>query len=186
MEFVKWNSGKKFGCGHDTLFDFYKRNIDLSLYYKWTFVRNPWDRILSVYLADPHNLYIPSFSQFIEILYSKKHLFPKTELSWSHKLNFEPIKNIIHFMPMNLMLKINGNINIDFIGKFENIQNDWFLLQKKLKLNPTPLLHHDPYKKGNKKLHIDYSKFYNKNLIDLVGEIYEEDINLFNYKSPNI
>lgn len=180
MEALSWNKGS----GHDTLSDFNHKH-NLNEYYKWTFIRNPWDRILSVYLVDPDNLYISSFSQFIQILHSKKHLFPKDQISWSQAIDTKPIKYIIHFMPMNLMVKVDGKICMDFIGRFENLQEDWIILQKNLKLKPKPLQHYDPFKKGNKeKLQIDYSKFYNKNLIDLVGEIYEEDIRLFNYKIP--
>lgn len=180
METLSWN----YGSGHYTLSDFYlNQKLDLNEYYKWTFVRNPWDRIVSCYLADPDNLYISSFSKFVEILHSKKHLFPKNEISWSKSIDVEPIKYLIHFMPMHLMLKIDRKICIDFIGRFENLEEDWILLQNNLSLEPQPL----PYfNRGREKLQIDYSKFYNQYLIDLVGEIYEEDIKLFNYKNPII
>ena len=87
-------------------------------------------------------------------------------------------------MPMNLLIKINGEVCVDFIGRFENLESDWDTIQKKLNVEVKKLNKSNArvQKINFKRRTSFYKDLYNQNLIDLVGEIYEEDINLFNYK----
>ena len=69
----------------------------------------------------------------------------------------------------------NLNQVVDFIGKLENINQDFNnicslngLTQKKLK-------------KTNQTKHSHYSSYYSKETRDIISELYKEDINLFDY-----
>ena len=84
-------------------------------------------------------------------------------------------------MPMNLLMKIDGQICMDFIGRFENLLNDWEIIQTKIGVKKQVLPKtNDRASKKNRKNSF-YKERYSQNLIDLVGELYEEDVKLFGY-----
>lgn len=180
MEAHKWN----IGSGHQTISDYKNNSINFDKFFKWCFVRNPWERIVSAYEDCPEIFkFAPSFDSFVNTLYLKKNNFPKGQIKYYDRFDIGfPIYRI-HFMPMNLLIKIDNQICIDFIGRFENLQEDWEIVQKKLNIIPEKLKISNSRKQ---KVNLgrrtsDYKDLYNQNLIDLVGEIYEEDIKLFNY-----
>lgn len=182
MSNIAWNTGS----GHKTISEYKSDGVDLDNYFKWCFVRNPWERIASAYEDCPEIFqFAPTFEDFINTLYSKKQNFPKSEIKFFQYFDIGfPLKYYrIHFMPMNLLIKINGELCIDFIGRYENLQEDWVNLQRKININPQNLILSNARKQkvnfGRKTSY--YKDLYNQYLIDLVGELYEEDIKLFNY-----
>jgi hypothetical protein len=73
-----------------------------------------------------------------------------------------------------------GHIPIDFLARFENLENDFKKVCKKLNLEDDPLprakvLHNKPH----------YSFFYNKETEEKVASLYDDDIEYFNYKFEN-
>ena len=84
---------------------------------------------------------------------------------------------------MNLLIKVNGELCVDFIGKYENLKEDWGKIQREINIKPQELILSNARKQkinfGRKTSY--YKDLFNQYLIDLVGEIYEEDVKLFNY-----
>lgn len=132
-------------------------------YYKFTFVRNPWFRAYSWYqnaMRDPihqRNYGIePSlnFNQFIKKHIGKGFLRPQTYWLKDYK----------------------GNIAMDFVGKFENLRQDFAQVCESLSIEPIELPHkisgnnHDP------------RKAFDNDTIELIGEHYREEIQLFGYQ----
>ena len=179
IESVHWNGGS----GHQTIFDF-KNTQNFLDYYKWCFVRNPWERILSAYEDCPEVWSVAaSFEIFINLLYKNKKNFYLKHLSWSENINIGLPKDLyrIHFMPMNLLMKIDGQMCVDFIGRFENLSNDWRVVQEKMGVEKQDLIKiNDRASKKGRKNSL-YKDQYSQQLIDLVGELYQEDIKLFGY-----
>ena len=139
------------GGGHLRISDYQillKRKIFKECY-KFTFVRNPWDRVLSAYFflfsggfgdvdINVHKIILKyfDFNTFIKEGLLKDQL-------WKTK----------HFLPQIDYLKDNNNeINIDFIGRFENIDQDYEFITKELDFAK-------PLKKLNKNL-INKNKTY--------------------------
>lgn len=179
MESFDWN----LGSGHETIYDFFIKKINIKEYFKWCFVRNPWERILSAYEYH-HELYcqIPKFSDFINILYKDRYKFKLPHLKWSNempKLNL-PIQRI-HFFPMNLLIKIENEVCMDFIGKYESLEEDWKKIQKKFNKENCNLSIKNDRRTNLKMKNSNYKDIFNKDLIKMVEEIYQEDIELFNY-----
>jgi hypothetical protein len=179
MESIQWNMGN----GHETIYDF-RNVIDFSNFYKWCFVRNPWERIISAYEDCPEVWNeASSFENFIYLLHKNKKNFYLKHLSWSQIIDIGLPRDLyrIHFMPMNLLMKIDGQICMDFIGRFENLVNDWEIIQTKIGVEKLVLPKtNDRASKKNRKNSF-YKEKYSQNLIDLVGELYEEDVKLFKY-----
>ena len=70
-----------------------------------------------------------------------------------------------------------GKIEIDFIGKYENLQKDVNRLFKKLKLPKASL----PYR-GVIASRPPYARFYTKKTQKIIEDLYAEDIKKFKYK----
>ena len=67
---------------------------------------------------------------------------------------------------------------MDFIGKVENINEDYNKLIKLLNY-PLPSL---PLPKENQSKHQHYTTYYDKDMIQVVSKLFEKDIETFKYK----
>ena len=164
-----------------------------SEYFKFVFVRNPWSRLVSGFLSKfVKKLWPPGveiinasgisadsirFRDFVTFLQSKK------------TSDFNP-----HWRPQADFL---ADTSFDFIGKFENFQEDFSLIARRLSLNPR--LPHSgnrtQYTVGNTECVADvsagmlkhlpafppYQFFYTPDLVEIVGSIYREDVATFGY-----
>ena len=70
-----------------------------------------------------------------------------------------------------------GRINLNFIGKFENLQEDFNKLCDKMGKKRVKLLE---AKKLNKRPH--YSRFYDDESISIIERLYKDDIKRFDYE----
>ena len=178
MTVVDWNKGS----GHRTIKSFSKIK-DFHSYYKWCFVRNPWDRAVSAWATCPEIKPI-TFPQFINVLYEERHSIQNlSHIKWTDvkggMLKDRLSVNRIHFFPMLPIIKVDGEMVMDFVGRFENMKNDWNKLTNHLGVE-NKLPHHNMRKDKP-----PYQEFYTKDLINKVEEIYKEDIDFFDYKFDN-
>ena len=67
---------------------------------------------------------------------------------------------------------------LDFVGRFENLMQDWEMIRSKLAKDPGPLPLHRKTA-GAKRKH--YSKYYDDTTRETVAKIYAEDIKRFGY-----
>ncbi len=130
-------------------------------YFKFSFVRNPYDRFIS-------------YSFFKK---NKSVLFQQNPSSVMKLLFKDPnVKRDILFKPQfDFITNEKGELMIDFIGRYEDLQNDYNLLCKKLGLDKVKL------EKLNSSHHNLYQQYYDIELRKLVGDYYKRDFNLLNY-----
>lgn len=94
----------------------------------------------------------------------------------------EWLETVIHTKSLEITkpqanwLKINNKIAVDFVAKFENLEEDFKTVSKTIGYKgKLPHL--------NRTTHEHYAKYYdNANLIQLVEKNFIEDIDLFEYK----
>ena len=86
-------------------------------YFKFTFVRNPFDRVYSFYKYLGFSEFF-SFDDFVSKKFKNKFL----------KSNYWFIR------PQYDFIYSNGNPSVDYIGKFENLQSDFNYVATKLNL----------------------------------------------------
>ena len=137
-----------------------------DLCFVFTFVRNPWDRLLSAhtYLTGGFgNLYDTKFGKSLssDFKYFVKNQL-KNNLNWIH---FRSLFEYIH--------RIDA---FDFVGKVENYQKDLNILCDKIGIPHSELPH------INKSNHKHYTEYYDDETRSIVAEKYAKDIECFNYK----
>ncbi|WP_160179385.1 sulfotransferase family 2 domain-containing protein [Paraglaciecola mesophila] len=138
--------------------------------YKFGFVRNPWDLQVSSYhhiqREKPHQLKgIKNFSGFIKYKFapSRPYIFHfdiATKLQSDHLVDLE------------------GNIIVDFIGRYETLKDDFNTIGKQLGLKNNCL----PHKRKATDRKKDYRCYYDDESIETVAKHYKKDIELLNYQ----
>ncbi|HEH4418405.1 TPA: sulfotransferase family 2 domain-containing protein [Campylobacter coli] len=166
----------KWLVGHRKANDYMMFNKErFESYFSFGFVRNPYDRVVSAYhylrngggtLGDEkwakENIY--KYNSFKEFVLDLKNVEIQNK-----------ILNWIHFIPQYKFLCDNEkNILVNFLGKFENLEEDF---QKILKI----LSRKDELVHINKSNHIDYKNYYNGAMYKIVREIYRDDFEIFDY-----
>lgn len=159
------------GSDHRTLKS-YMREIDLNKYFKFTFVRNSYDRIYSIfnYTITGGNRSKGSIKLAQQIpkdfkLFGKKYI--------ANGIDYETIPMLRP--QIDYLLDDTEKINIDFIGRFENLNND-FLKIKEI-TGMTKKLPHTRQRK-----HDSYKDVYDDELINIIQQAYLEEIEYFNFK----
>lgn len=134
-----------------------------NLYYKFTIVRNPWARAYSWY------------KNVINDEYKQKELNVSSEITFKNYLKLAAGKR--HLRPQTYWLKdYSGKIPLDFIGRFESLNEDFEIVREKLNLPQLKLPHN---LKGNTK---DYRNYYDEECKKIIEEVYKEEIDIFNYR----
>ena len=148
---------------------------ELRKLYKFTFVRNPWDRLASAFFflrsggmndldqdfAVHHLAPFANFEQFV--------------MDW---LDRENIYLYDHFRPQTYYLNVNNRrMKLDFVGRYERLAQDFTKVCRRLGLvvelawaNRTQA---DTY---------DYKSLYNEAMIERVANVYADDIKSLRYR----
>lgn len=132
-------------------------------YFKFGFVRNPWDRAVSLY-ERKEGLQLKnkmSFDEFVEWL------------KFSSATCLHPLP---HRYQLDWFLNQNGDVIVDFIGRFEQLQKDWGFVSKRIGLS-----HQLPHLNKNcQRSH--YSRYFNKKTRQIIADRFAVDIEYFGYE----
>lgn len=100
------------------------------------------------------------------------------ELSNNVEFRKEILKEIHFSSQYSWLMNSIGEIEMDYIGRFENLEDGFLILKEKLHKENAQL------KKHNASNHKPYWIYYNKEMVEIVREIYSKDIITFNYDFP--
>ena len=128
-------------------------------YFKFTFIRNPWDKIVSEYEWAYYSL---EFDDYINrVLYVVQNRI-RLDTKNTH------LRPQIEFI----------NNDLDFIGRFENFSNDVEKVSSLIGVNlDIKKLPHT--KKSDRD---NYKTYYNENTKNIIQNVYKEDIKQFGYE----
>jgi hypothetical protein len=142
-------------------------------FFKFAFVRNPWDRVVSTYsflrrggMNEQDRMWsaqclsrYPDFSSFVRGWLSEENIW-----SW------------VHFIPQgHFILNDQGTVMVDYVGRFERIDEDFayvaHCLGRDIRLDKT-----------NESGHRHFSSYYEEDTREIVRRVYARDIEAFNYR----
>ena len=129
-------------------------------YFKFVIVRNPWDRKLSDFFFGKREGIVAADIDFITYInnnHLNNDLWNSPGLEWVEDKNGDIDKNI-------------------FMGKFENLQNDFNIICDKINIPRRKLPH------LNSSTHSPYWEYYNDEIKEMVEEKYKKDIEAFGYE----
>ncbi|MGI9213702.1 MAG: sulfotransferase family 2 domain-containing protein [Methylococcaceae bacterium] len=137
-------------------------------YFKFAFVRNPWDWQVSVYhfiLKEPTS----STHEAVKACGS----FPKY-LEWARH-HPAPYPKGITKLQSEMITDEDGTLLVDFLGHYESLEADFDVIREKLGIEER--LPHI-----NKSQHTHYREYYDDHTRNLVAEQCKTDIELFGYE----
>lgn len=130
-------------------------------YFKFAFVRNPWDRLVSFY----HNM--------LERPAHPQHRRVRRLGSFDAYVRYEVRRGKLRQYPM--LVDSSGRIGVDFLGRFENLAADFAEVCTRIGIE-SPLAH------ANRSNRAEYRSYYDPSLRELVREHWREDIEKFGYE----
>jgi len=144
---------------------------DWNEYFKFTFVRNPWDRLVSYYeftkqryekLMNDKLLSTDLIcKQFGEQVYSFEYFIFNLE-------KYAPNSDAYYH-------SVDGNAEMNFVGKIENLQHDFNHVCKTINIPISKL----PHLQTTSRKH--YSEYYTEITKSIVAERFSQDISMFGY-----
>ena len=146
-------------------------------YFSFAFTRNPFDRLLSEFKWQGHVWwekydlfkYKFNFKNFVKHIVAMK-------LPFSHHRFTSQIHDNKHRADKDWSMVQFVEGDVDFIGKFENLQEDFNIICDKIGIERQELPH------KNKSKHRHYTEYYDDETRQIVAERYAKDIEYFGYK----
>jgi len=161
---LEWDYQKYAGRAHENIRAVQKRMPadKFNRYFKFAFVRNPWERLVSEYefLLDrpKHGRHarvknLNGFEQFIHLQIPRSDAYQ-----------------------MNMLCNRKGRLLMDFVGKLENLQSDWQTVCERIGI-PYQALPHKNVTKHKR----PFQDYYDHESRQLVERHWAREIELFEY-----
>ena len=145
-------------------------------YYRFAFVRNPWDRFVSLYhyfaAMTPQHRWHRANAQVVDGVRRFRSFgdFCREFHAWPHRNNF-------HFWPQCRWIADAGQRPlVDFVGRFERFQEDFDRICRRVGADCTRL----PGRNASQ--HKPYREYYDEQTRRIVGKLYRRDIDLFQHE----
>ena len=137
-------------------------------YIKFCYIRNPYDRALSGWKH--FDIILNKNSNFHDYIQNKYNV---SDIEYGHI-----------FMSQKIQIQnIDGSCGVDIIGKFENLEEDFRFILKKIgfdRIVHTPKKENVSNKDGSESIVLE------KRTISKLNELFADDLEMFHYKLINI
>lgn len=159
----------------------YVTDVDYADFFKFSFVRNPWERLVSEYRYR-HFWKQFSFRDFVI------NNLPEEDGFCDYYRHIMPQSDYIY--------NESGELIVDYVGRFETLQDDFNEIAKAISLDNSDIPHVNKsglkkfrhklkrqlgFTKSYQKDFQDYREFYDDETMKAVGEMYRKDIENFGY-----
>tara|TARA_Y100000592_G_C5465782_1_gene316618 strand:+ start:874 stop:1566 length:693 start_codon:yes stop_codon:yes gene_type:complete len=136
---------------------------EFNSYFKFIFVRNPYDRLVSVW-NDKKHVYRLS-KNFKDFVMNKNSIF------------IDQVPKYLHLQTQSSLVETTSGLetNLDFVGKVESINKDWKDLCSCIKIPHKPMVH------AQARRHKYYKLYYDDETVEMVQKLYKRDFEKFNY-----
>ena len=188
----------RFQAKHGFAVDAAKDLEQWNEYFKFAFVRNPWDRLVSWYsmIRDAKEI---RWHQALANRRKRSHLRQTGENKlWRYALDnsstfeefvvnctdeIEVARGVFYSFAYNQLDYITdskGNLLVDFVGRFENFGSDLLKVYNKLGIEFKSIPHENRSARGH------YSSFYTPETKTIVEERFKRDIEYFGYEFEDV
>ncbi len=133
-------------------------------YFKFGFVRNPWDRFVSLYMRDSSAEMRSkmSFEEYVECV------------KYSSSTCVHPVP---HVNQLDWLVDPDGNLMVDFVGRFESLERDWTTVADRLGISDKL-----PHKNARESAKKHYTEYYSENTRRIIQDRFSTDIEYFEYE----
>lgn len=152
-------------------------------YFKFTFVRNPWDRIVSCYknkIKSDKNFNNFEYEDGVYADFIKYHKF-RAGMTFAEFIL--AVNSILdedadaHFRSQYTFITDKmGELTVNFVGKFENLNDDFLYVAKAIGLPPPKLPELMKSDRG------DYKAYYDAEMKELAHQRFKKDVDILGYE----
>jgi hypothetical protein len=133
-------------------------------YFKFGFVRNPWDRAVSLY-------------ERREGLRLKSRMSFEDFVDWMKFASSTCMHPVPHRYQLDWFVSPHGDVLADFIGRYENIATDWEQIAARLAISQKlPRLNVNPERQR------DYTSYYSPRTRQVIADRFAVDVEYFGYR----
>lgn len=162
------------GSRHVPWSEYYRANPrKFRKYFKFAFVRNPWDRLVSsFYFLKSGGL------NEMDRRFAEKHLaqYENFEDFVVNGLALDEIRGWVHFRAQSdWICDDDGRVMVDFVGRFENLREDFVHVARKLGKDSSLPMH-------NTSNHRIYTECFTQASREVTARVYGKDIEIFGYQ----
>lgn len=143
-------------------------------YFKFAFVRNPWDRVVSSFFFRQKRKWLTKES--FEDRFGEPLTFKNWVKQKEYTTSFANQGNRLYLQVNWMKYRCSEKFGMDYIGRFENLQSDFDAICDKIGIPRKQLKHR------NATRHEHYTEYYDDETRDIVGQLCAEDIEYFGYK----
>jgi len=169
---------------HMTLADFARTDLAAKVegYFRFTFVRNPYDRLYSGYLQDRHagenyGRWIKAKKPIFDVIGDD---FPRYFREYVQKADIVSDWRWICFCPMSEFAYADGRNVLDFVGHAETLETDLSALGERLGLQIAKAPDEN-VRRGHCTVRPKYLPHYDRETIAAVNRLYADDFTRFGY-----
>lgn len=155
---------------HRPLFTYCERDY-FEEYFKFAFVRNPWDRAVSTFLY-----LLRGGSNDQDARFRDQYLAKYTGSFEAFVQDLPAFLDTKFFAPQFVWVcDTEARPIVDFVGRFENLQQDLIAIGRRIAIDPSALSHRNVTEHGH------FRDYYTDNSRELVARAYAKDLALFGY-----
>lgn len=148
--------------------------------YKFAFVRNPWDRLVSwwtmIDALRPRFEAGEAFNTFQSYVLNRAKTFEQFLFNCGDEIADADGRKHIFRNQIDYLSDESGDIIVDFIGRFERLQDDMDQVMRRIGIDRVAL------PRVNRSEHKSYRDYYSQETAAMVAERYQRDLSVFGYR----
>jgi hypothetical protein len=169
-----------FDCGHTSLkrYQIMFGPAEFNRYFKFTVVRNPFDRLVSAYLFMKKGGINEKDKRWAERNLAPYADFDAFVKGWVNRRN---IWSGLHFRPQTSFICVKKNLpGLDFVGYLENLPADFDFICRKLQIKSSLV-----EANRNRSREENYTEYYTDETRAIVAAAYADDLRVLGYNFDN-
>ncbi len=151
---------------------------EFDRYFKFAFVRNPWDRLVSAFFFLRRGGFNESDRKWAREKLDQFQDFGSFVRKW---VNRDNVSSWRHFVPQHkYVCSTDGKLLVNFVGRFENLEEDFSYVSRRINAESAlRVANRTASRKAS------YAEYYSDETRRIVADVYREDIDLFGYRFDN-